>query len=374
MTQILASNNLLVDYDDANWRLIQTDDSEVKLIAEFSPLEGLRYNKYFASTRYLPPAGVLSADDISQIILGWSYETEAWQLGITLAPELASTRGSRWCELVRWTDPDLSIYEGIARSAASALASLLNKPFQDVPPAPAPEPEPIPLPELPLEIGIWKLDTVMTSQGLTSHQGELHFVRDKSWMNNKLGRVGWYSLWVVVYTFVSIATLTSKLALPNAGTLLPDPHMLPYLGLITMILLIGLVLQQLWHIRTEPDNIIINPYERTIIARRGRNVRWKVHANNLQSVYASEIIKKKDRKPNVYHSEINLHLVNGKFQHLLVEPDQIIAPHVRDSGKNLVEGVMPLDSRTASTDLQAAALYVAQLMGDLPTWYDLRFK
>jgi hypothetical protein len=379
MTKITASNNITVDFSYDKWRLIQQNDGEdPKLIAEVQPESDFRYNKYFATTRHLPANGEITSDSISQVILGWSYETDAWQLGITLSPDLASERNSRWCELVRFVDPDISVHEHDAKAVGQALADVLKKPFRDVPPTTVPEPEPIPLPQLPLDVGIWTLDRAMSSQGLTSHEGEIHLTRSKSWINEKIRKIAWYALWIVIYLWVSIMTLTSTLALPNAGTLLPDPHILPYIGIGVAVLLVGLILQQLWLIRTHPDNIIVNPYERSIIARRGRHVRWKITSNNIQSVYASEVIKKRDKKPIIYHSELNLHLVDGKFQSILIEDekmDDVTLPNIEYvQNKNGDEGVTPLDSHVMTTRLQAYALYVAECLGDLPVWYDLRYK
>ena len=379
MAQITASNQITVDFSDDKWRLIQQNDGETpKLIAEVQTGADFRYNKYFATTRYLPAEGQIGREQISQVVLGWSYEADAWQLGFTLSPQLAAQRNSRWCELVRFVDPDLSIYEQDARRAGQALADILQKPFHDVPPVTLPAPEPIPLPELPLSVGIWTLERVTSRQGLTSHEGEMHFIRSRSWLNNKLRKIAWYALWLVVYLWVSITTMTSPLALPNAGTLLPDPKILPYLGIGVAVLLVGLILQQIWHIRTQPDNIIVNPYERSIVARRGRHIRWKISANGIQSVYASEVVKKREKKPATYHSELNLHLVNGGFQAVLIEDEKIndaTLPNVDSmDNKNRGEGVTPLDSHTVTTCLQAFALHLADCLGDLPVWYDLRYK
>jgi len=379
MTKITASNNITVDFSYDKWRLIQQNDGEdPKLIAEVQSDTSFRYNKYFATTRQLPDSGQISHEDISQVVLGWSYETDAWQLGMTLSPELSTERSSRWCELVRFVDPDISVHEHDAKAVGQALADVLKKPFRDVPPTTVTAIEPIPLPQLPIDVGIWTLERAMSSQGLTSREGEMHLVRSKSWMNDKLRKIAWYALWVVIYLWVSISTITNTLALPNAGTLLPDPQILPYIGIGVAVLLVGLILQQLWLIRTEPDNIIVNPYERSVIARRGRNVRWKIGASSIQSVYASEVVKKREKKPATYHSELNLHLVDGGFQQLLIEDEKIDnanLPNVEDTqDKNLDEGVTPLDSHSVTTRLQAFALHIAECLGDLPAWYDLRFK
>jgi len=58
MTQITASNNITVDFSYDKWRLIQQYNGEdPKLIAEVKPKTDFRYNKYFATTRFLPESG-----------------------------------------------------------------------------------------------------------------------------------------------------------------------------------------------------------------------------------------------------------------------------------------------------------------------------
>ncbi len=379
MTQISASNQITVDFSYDRWRLIEDIESEDRqLIAEVEPEVSLRYNKYFATTRKLPASGQIAIADISQVVLGWSYETDAWQLGITLSPMLAGERGSRWCELVRFVDPDLSVHEYDAKRVGQALADILQKPFMDMPPTQPPAPEPIPLPDLPIQYGIWEMDRAMTSEGLTSREGEVRLHRASSWMYGKLRQVAWYGFWAVVYTWVSAATLSNDLALPNAGTLLPDPSILPYLGLGVVVLLLGMIIRELISIMREPDNIIISPYERSIIARRGRNVRWKINADDIQSVYATEMVKKREKRPNIYHSELNLHLVEGKFQRILVEDEKLtdtLLPKVDViTDKKAGEGVTPLDANNVETKLQAFALHVAECLGELPAWRDLRYK
>lgn len=378
MTQITASNDITVDFSYDRWRLIQKNgDGNPKLIAEVQPNSDFRYDKYFATTRQLPIDGQIAHDDISQIVLGWSYDSDAWQLGMTLSPRLATSRNSRWCELVRFVDPDLSVHEYDAKAVGQALADVMGKPFHNVQPSTPPQPDPQPLPELPLSVGIWTLEQVMTSKGLTSRDGEVHLVRSKKWMSDKIRKILWYAFWTVVYLWVSIATIMSDLALPNAGTLLPDPQILPYLGIGVAVLLVGLILYQLWLIRSEPDNIIVSPYERSITARRGRNVRWKVSVNSIQSVYASEMVKRREKKPSVYHSELNLHLVSGGFQRVLIEDEKISdasLPTVESIDfKQHGESVVPLDSQNIATRLQAFAVYIADCL-ELPAWYDLRYK
>jgi len=379
MTQITASNNMTVDYSYDRWRLIQELDGEPPtVIAEVQPEIGLRYNKYFATTRKLPANGQIPLVDISQVVLGWSYETDAWQLGITLSPMLSEERGSRWCEILRFVDPDLSVHEYDAKRVGQALADILNKPFMDMPPTQPPAPEPIPLPDLPITYGIWTMDTAMTSEGLTSRDGEVRLHRSSSWMYGKLRQVAWYGFWAVVYAWVSMATLNNDLALPNAGTLLPDPSILPYLGLGIVVLLLGMILYQLWIVAREPDNIIISPYERSVIARRGRNTRWKVNINSIQSIYVTEVVKKREKRPTVYHGEVNLHLVNGSFKTIILEDekhsDTLLPTADTISSRQNGEGVVPLDSHSVETKLQAFALHIAECLDELPVWHDLRYK
>lgn len=377
MPRIAVSANTLVDYSPDRWRLIQVYDTDApKLIVEAKAGLPFRYNGYFAVSRDLPEAGEIQLADLGQVVLGWSNESSSWQLGLTLSSELALARSSRWFELLRFTNPDADEHEGAATQLGAALADTLGIPFSSTSPlAIEPEPEPVALEPLPLELGHWRLEEASQKRG---GEGELRLIREKRWLRAKQRQIAWYGALTLVYLGVSIATLTSELGLPIAGTLIPNPAWLPYLGIVVAILLLLAIARLLRMILREPNAIVINPYEKTISASRGVRQLWKVNAGGVQSIYASELVKKRGRKPTVLHGEINLHLLDGRFTPILVDQEKIIDALLpgRDplTEKERPAEVHVLEPDAVSTALQAAAIHISVGLGELPVWYDRRLK
>lgn len=377
MARIAVSANLLVDYSSARWRLIELDDSaEPKLVVEAKEGAPFRYNGFFAVSRDLPEAGEILGADLRQVVLGWSQESASWQLGVTLSEEVSLARSSRWFEVLRLTNSDQGLYEETATQLGKSLARALEIPFVTTEPALEiePEPEPIPLVDLPLHLGMWRLQFAAAGDKF----GELQLLREERWLRGKLRQIGWYALWSAVYLWVSIASLTSELGLPNAGTLIPNPDWLPYLGIGVSTLLVLAIFRLFWIILQEPDTIAINPYEKSISAWRGVEQRWKVNAGSVQSVYASEVAKKRSRQPTVMHGEINLHLLNGNFLPVIVDPEKVVDGLLPGSDslaeKKRPDGVQVLEPQEASSALQAAAVHIAVSLGEVPVWYDRRLR
>ncbi len=378
MTRIAVSANALVDYSPDRWRLIQVDDPEKpKLLIEAKAGAPLRYNGYFAVSRDLPESGEILEADLGQVVLGWSKESASWQLGLTLSPEISLARSSRWFEVLRFQNDDPGVHEELATQLGKALARALDIPFvsSEASLEVEPEPEPIRLVDLPLGLGMWRLQRT-TSKG--ANDGELRLMREKRWLQGKLRQIAWYGLWTVVYLFVSIATLTSALGLPIAGTLIPKPAWLPYLGIAVAVLLFLAIVRQISIILREPDALLINPWERTISAWRGEQQLWKVNAGRVQSVYASEVVKKRGRRPTVFHGEINLHLLDGSFMPILIDHEKIVDGLLPGSDpqaeKSRADGVKVLEPAAVTTALQAAATHIAVSLGELPVWYDRRLR
>ncbi len=378
MPRIAVSANSLVDYSPERWRLIQVDDpDQPKLLVEAKTGLPLRYNGYFAVSRDLPESGEILEADLGQVVLGWSNESSSWQLGVTLSPEISLARSSRWFELLRFTHPDATVHEARAIELGAALAKTLDIPFASTAPVEiAPEPEAIVLEPLPLELGLWRLEEVEQKRG--GGGGELRLAREQRWLRAKQRQLAWYGLMIAVYLWVSIATLTSELGLPIAGTLIPNPAWLPYLGIVVAVLLLLAIVRLLSIVLREPNAIIINPYEKTISAMRGSQPLWKLNAGGVQSIYVSELVKKRGRKPTVFHGEINLHLLDGNFMPILVDNEKIVGALLpgRDPAaeKERPVEVHALEPEAVSTPLQAAALHIAVGLGDLPVWYDRRLK
>jgi len=365
MTQIAAANNRAIEIETSRWILRDATDPDTLAVAQ---ADGLTYESDFGRVRRLPPEG-LAREDIAQIVLGYQASDETWRLGLILAPELASQRGSRWCELVHWPDPDRNVFIDLAHQAGRGLAHVLDVPFYSVPPQPRkPLTPPPPLPELPLQFGLWS----MQREGK-----QLVLARSRRWSLNKTGRILWLTFWLIVYIAVSIATLTSDLALPNAGTLLPNPQWLPYLGLATAIVLVGIIGYHIVRLTASYNRIVIDPQAGTISAWRGQRQYWQRQRDDVQSVYISEIVKRRKADPAAEHGEINLHLGGGKFQFVVQQAEAEANNNARlpiNKEDRRKSNVQPLTRETVSTDLQAAALHIAAALGDLPTWYDMRVK
>ena len=375
MTRIAVSDNMLVDYSEDRWRLIQLDAAAAPtLLAEVKAGRSFRYDDEYGNRRALPPLGEVAARDIGEVVLSWSDEEAAWELGMTLAPDLSFSGTSRRFEVLRVADPDQSRSERTIQQIGMALADVLGKPFATSAPGDAlPAPEPIPLIELPLDLGTWTLQE-QTQKG----EGDLLFARHRRWLFARYRQIAWYGLLAAFYAWVSVATLNHQLALPNAGTLIPDPSLLPYLGIGVALLLLLLIALQFKQVLQKPDTFKISADDREVCALRGNAMRWRVNADAVQSVYASELVKKRARKPIVYHGEINLKMVDGSFRRLLVESDKhedALLPGCDAAfEKNRMPGVAVLEPEAVATGLQAAAVHIAACLGGLPVWYDRRFK
>jgi hypothetical protein len=362
MNPIPAAENHSIQSSYARWRLLYND----KPLAEASP-RGFRYGARFGSSRRLNESGVLERHDILQVVLGWQQTDESWHLGLILAPHVAEERGSRWCELVSWPDPEIHVFQDLAQLAGQQLAQALEIPFYVIPPqsmqAPAPPPS---LPELPLVMGDWTLENN------PQDKRQLLIQRGKAWDYRKMGRISWYTLWVVIYLVVSIATLNSNIALPNTGTLLPNPHILPYLGLGVAVFLAGLAIYHCWLLVSEPDHLIIDSAEGTISAWKDNKRKWIMNTAELQSVYVSEVAKKRRGQFVVEYAELNIHLGSGSFRFLLKEKEPQYPKSSELSLELKDEGIYELNRYNVQTEMQAVALYLAEALGIAAAWYDLR--
>ncbi len=371
MRRIAAAENLLIDMDSAHWRLLTNPNSDPngeRIIVEANAGEPLRYIPVFATTRRLPKSGTLSVDYIREVVLGWSNTDEAWHLGLLLGHDLAEARGSRWCEIAYWPDPDTTVFIDLAREAGETLAQTLSRPFELIPPRPRTvvDAPPVPLPDLPINCGLWMLERPESSE-------TLQFVRSRSWTVSRLLRAAWYTLWVVVYIILSVSTLSTDLALPNAGTMLPSPQILPYLGLVAAIVLIGMILYIFYELLTLPDRIVVDPQRRVIAALKGTQTRWQVSGDELQSVYVTQVVNKSGKKRAIYQAELNLHLGGGSFQRVIDQSQQEEMP-MPVGEKTAVDGIYLLQRGQMLSDFQAAGLYVAETMGNLTCWYDQRVR
>lgn len=460
MTQIPAANNLMIEMDNLRWRLLldgqDSPPTDLHVLVEARVGDVLRYQQLFGEKHRLPESGNITPEQIQRVVLGWSGSDAAWHLGVMLTQDIATPRGSRWCELARWAEIEAGQPGGAATRAGESLAYTLQRPFNLVPPrstngispasspaalessppattrvalgaettspsiglfagettpsiptssetlrtphvveptrpmtgvigeesltdqpAPVVEEKPkrtLPLPQPPFKTGLWTLEY--------DPNGVLQYRRSASWVWSRLGRAAWYTFWALVYVFLAYATLNSTLALPNAGTMLPSPEILPYLGLASAVLLFVLVLYILIDAILSPGLLVIDPYTQTIRMQRRDQTIWSKNAADVQSVYVSHIVELKHKKRNgqkepewhIQHGELNLHLGEKKFKCFLrVEEadeqpiDDFIAYVYGD------DGVRPLVVEGVATPMQGAAMTIGQALG-VPVYYDHRVK
>ena len=269
-------------------------------------------------------------------------------------------RGSRWCEIARWPDPDVHVFSNLASQAGRALARSLTLPFNLIEPQqevkPAPEPVMPPLRELPFHFENWSLEKTGDS---------LQFVREPQWARARWFRILWYAILTAVYVTLSLTTLSGVIALPK-------PEFLPYLGLVVAALLVGMIIYLFYQLWTQPDHIVIDGNTRSIYAKRGNNTRWRLENVGIDSVYVSQVMNLKSKKHVVYHGEINARLQDGSFFGLLLESqpiDDLRTPLNEED----TEAVVTLTTLNGYTDLQMAGLWLAEVLR-VPCWYDRRKK
>lgn len=371
MDRISAASNLTIEVDNDRWRLMINGSVPERVLLEAVPNQPLHYIELFGSKRQLPIDGQLPVHAIQRVVLGWSQEDESWHLGLVLGPEIAVPRGSRWCELARWPDPDTTVFGELAARAGRGLARTIACPFnliepdtQTAVPAAPPAP-PKPLRELPLYFDQWTL----------TRQSALQFVRSPRWARNRVVRVLWYALLVVVYIILSVMTLRGIIALPK-------PEFLPYLGLAVAVLLVGLIGYTLYQLLTYPNRVVVDEAQKNVRGLRGESERWAFQKPDIQAVYVSEVVNRHSRKKKVgnetrekrlvYHGELNLLLQDGRFYPIMEQShpmdDELTPPEA-----DIQDTVLPLTSNEAYTDLQQAGVYVAQALG-VECRYDRRVK
>jgi hypothetical protein len=370
MPQISAADNQLIDLSDNAWHIRPLGEQEPPTVS--ATADGLQYTTGYALSRRLPADGLLTHDQMEEIILGWQKSDETWHLGILLADELARKRGSRWLELARWPDPEHDVFTDLAREAGSSIAQVLGVPFNFIEPEPVVLQQPSrDLPPLPLNLGMWLCVGPGSYEGQEIAEGQVAFVRSALWRRHKRRRILTYLLYALLYTLASGMTLLSPLGLPNAGTLLPNPHLLPYFGLLTAA---GLAAMALYHAVTSLQDIRVVRFSASgITAYNPSGERWSLPATEIGSVYVSEVLKKGGQLVTD-HGEINLHLGGGKFRYLLQQEAALATEaHLlpNDWERPREEGVRPLTRADYFTDLQAAALYAAEVLA-VPAWLDVR--
>lgn len=362
MDRIAAADNLTIELDEARWRLIANGAGEMRVLVEALPGQPMRYISGFASSRRLPEAGALDTEDIQRVVLGWSEQDSAWHLGLLLETPLAQARGSRWCEIARWPDPDATQHDGPATRAGAGLAHIVDRPFSRIAPqaAPAPQPEQPPapaLPELPLELDLWTL---------TRADAALTLVRAPAYARGLVRRSLWYGLWVVVYAVLIVTNYTSGIAPAR-------PEFLPLLGLLAAVVLLALIVRNVYWLLTQPDRIVIDPAARAVTALRGRRQRWHFAAGAVEAVYVSQVAdRSRSGKISYSYGELNLQLADGRFWFILSMTHSIDTLREPDADA-LSSEVATLTPHDVYTPLQAAGAHIAAAL-DVPCRDDRRIR
>lgn len=378
MIEIAAADNVMIQIDTDQWRLLAYAENGLETeLLKVSPQQALSFHADFALTRRFPTDGELTLEYISMVVLGWSHDDSAWHLGLLLSDEFAELRGSRWCEIAHWPEPDPDVFQSLAEQAGRELARMMGVDFRVIAPRPTPEqpsgavetqPEPkreVPLPEPPFDFGIW--------QFARHGDGGFQFTRTQGWRNGRIRRILFYGLMTVIYVVLSVATLQSDLALPNSGILLPAPEYLPYLGLFSAGVTLFITLYTLYELLFNVNVIRVKPSR--IAGLRGDKGRWEIPADDLESIYITHMLSPQRKHVFVKYGEINAHTKEGVFVKL-VEQAENETEQKRGLPDNRVEKfLVELHSDENLTDLQAAALHISKtLQGDITCYYDQRRK
>ncbi|MBK9121925.1 MAG: hypothetical protein IPM16_02215 [Chloroflexi bacterium] len=363
-TVVSADQSVSVELHPDRWVAVDLAEGLRRVIFE-AVIDGtLTSSPQFNRLQKLPAGGV-TLNELKSVVLGWSPTLMAWQLGFVVKPELAAQRMSRWVELVRWQDEDGARHNLAANRAAQALARVTRLPLKVIPPKALPSDdapaEPVPLPPLPIDLGTWEL-----------HQAGdvLEFALAGRWRRSRVGRILWYGLWTVVFIAVSVLSLTVELALPNAGTLLPAPHLLPYMGIFVATILVFLIIKNSVEIARQPTRIVVDPATSSISARLGRRTTWAVPSRAIDSVYVSEVLSHRGKRLMSQHAEINLRVGPESFRHMLTIEDELDLG--AKNGHKIKNAVEPMADDDADTPLSNAAIYVSRALGNVPIWRDQR--
>ncbi len=380
----ITAGRLIIEQDNLHWRLVFPNGGQADRVL-FTIMQGApaQYDPLFARQRGLPEGGAITPDQVDRVVVGWSARDSAWHLGLMLSDSLGTARGSRWCGLATWNDPDGRAFDTVAQHAGQSLAHKLARPIAIVPPKPlngvpaqdavrAPMPpmtapidtsevrQPIPQPPLPITLDDWTLER------LDGRRVELRLKR--AWVRARFLRAGWYIILTGVFAVLTLTTFTSGIALPR-------PEFLAWMGVGSIIVMILAVLVTLVRAARQPKRIVFDGAADRVVWLRGRSVVGEVPPGMVEAVYASHVVGKVGRRAArparpVRFGEINLLLTDGSFVHVLTIPrtDETI-PTTDDPLDE--EQIVPLTTFNARTRLQSAALAIAEAL-NRPAAYDKR--
>jgi hypothetical protein len=360
--RIFATDHRLIEISPAGWRLVSANGAaENAILVEAAPGAALRYAAAFRSRQRLPESGLQPAE-IERVVLGWSASDQTWHLGLILQPALAEARGSRWCGLARWVDPNAEIHRAEAVEAGRALAQMLARPLAIVPPrtgeaeATASETPLPPLPALPYTLDDW----VITAPADHSLRFELR----STWARSRTIRAALYGLWALGFVVLSVTSFTS-------GIMLPTPPFLPWLGLACALWLLVLAARALMLMRRRPRWVEIDGAARVV-----RSAGGQIPVHQIDSVYATQTLKIRRRNApveQIRYGEVNLLLHDGSFSPVVAQLHFDLKQPLQAGEPLPGDAMLRLTEYTVRTTLQAAAVRVARLLG-VPAWDDRRME
>jgi hypothetical protein len=103
-------------------------------------------------------------------------------------------------------------------------------------------------------------------------------------------------------------------------------------------------------------------------------VRWRLIRGEIKAVVVSQVLSKSRKRgeyrPVSHYGELNVQLPGDEFRYMLNtdQAQEYLSP-VDEMPKG--DHITPLTTRECQTQLQAAALYLAQAL-NVPCWYDRR--
>jgi hypothetical protein len=379
MPQIFAANNLSIQLDDNSWSLYNGRAYATEPIVAASP-DGLTYQAAFASARRLPN-GQLPSKDIAMVVVGWAVEDSSWHLGVLVSPEIAQTRGGRWCGLARWGE-----HEGPeAERAGQALATMLNKPLRLVPPvqqsaqpvaaldstgvvtAPEAPAHPVELPQvplmpLPISLGEWILQEDL--QGLLWN-------RAQSWRRR-----------MTIYAVLSIALAVIFGLLSLGARLSPyapvQPDWLPLVGLVIAFIMLLIGVSQILTLLRSTSVLIDNRQRLVRVLRRSRRTILQSPYEGIEYALVSHVITRREGSSKSKTDLIDYDRIWPEVWVHLYSPRRGFIPICYVS---LVEGRMrsgltveerrPLHLAEIDTPAHHAAMHMAEMIG-VPTFVEER--
>jgi hypothetical protein len=396
MSTIVTTNNLTINIENDSWSLLNGQANNAPPVVQARE-DGLTYRPAFATARRLSPDGHLPADQIAMVVVGWAVEDSSWHLGIMVTPDVAQTRGGRWCGLARWPNHEADA----AKEAGEALAATLHKPFRLVPPTeneqptggfapvtpleatapmpPATLPEvehepPVPLMPLPISLGEWILE---------QDDEDLICQHSKTWRNRAMLNAVFFVVLTLIFGALSFGSHFSPFAPVQ-------PEWLPYVGFVLTILLAALAVRQIFLI-LRATTVLIDNHERVIRVMRGyRNRQRKMGRTLLLSPYegieyvlVSHVLSRRETATEYDRiwPEVWIHLysprrgfiavcyvseVQGKMRSSDLpqssDEDAVIRRGPRLTGKSF-ETRRALDLHEIDTPAHHAALHIAELIG-----------